>query len=71
MALGGAAAVPEQPECGLQRQPLPAPVLTTSRLQCEAVSLGFAPALVLTVMGQRSKRYVVQHVHPSLRREFE
>ena len=52
MALGGAAAVPEQPECGLQRQPLPAPVLTTSRLQCEAVSLGFAPALVLTVMGQ-------------------
>ena len=52
MALGGAAAVPEQPECGFQRQPLPAPVLTTSRLQCEAVGLGFAPALVLTVMGQ-------------------
>jgi hypothetical protein len=52
MALGGAAAVPEQPECGLQRQPLPAPVLTTSRLQGETVSLGFAPALVLTVMGQ-------------------
>jgi hypothetical protein len=71
MALGGAAAVPEQPECGLQRQPLPAPVLTTARLQRQAVSLGFAPALLLTVMGQLSKRFVVQHVHPSLRREFE
>ena len=71
MALGGAAAVPEQSECGLQRQPLPAPVLTASRLQGETVSLGFAPALLLTVMGQLSKRFVVQHVHPSLRREFE
>ena len=71
MALGGAA-VPEQPECGLQRQPLPTPVLTTACLQGQAVSLGFAPALVLTVMGQLSKRFVVQqHVHPSLRRELE
>jgi hypothetical protein len=61
MALGGAAAVPEHPECSLQRQPLPAPVLTTARLQRQAVSLGFAPALVLTVMGQLSKRFVVQH----------
>ena len=71
MALGGAAAVPEQPECGLQRQPLPTPVLTTARLQRQAVSLGLAPALVLPVMGQLSKRFVVQHVHPSFRREFE
>jgi hypothetical protein len=71
MAVGGAA-VPEQPECGFQRQPLPAPVLTTAGLQREAVSLGFTPALVLTVMGQLSKRFVVQqHVHPSLRCEFE
>ena len=51
MAVGGAA-VPEQPECGLQRQPLPTPVLTTACLQGQAVSLGVAQALVLTVMGQ-------------------
>jgi hypothetical protein len=71
MALGGAAAVPEQPEYGIQRQPLPAPVLTTACLQRQAVSLGLAPALVLTVMGQLSKRFVVQHVHPSLRCGFQ
>ena len=52
MALGGAAAVPEQSECGFQRQPLPTPVLTTACLQGQAVSLGVAQALVLTVMGQ-------------------
>jgi hypothetical protein len=52
MALGGAAAVPEQPECGLQRQPLPTPVLMTARLQSQALSFRFAPTLVLTVMGQ-------------------
>ena len=52
MAVGSAAAVPEQPECGLQRQPLPTPVLTTACLQGQAVSLGVAQALVLTVMGQ-------------------
>jgi hypothetical protein len=50
MALG--AAVPEQPECGVQQQPLPAVVLTTARLACQPLSVGFAPALVLTVMGQ-------------------
>jgi hypothetical protein len=46
-------------------------VLTTACLQRQAVSLGFAPALVLTVMGQLSKRFVVQHVHPSLRCGFQ
>ena len=71
MALGGAAAVPEQSECGLQRQPLPTPVLTTARLQCQALVLSLAPALVLTVMGQLKKRFVVQHVHPSFPRGFE
>ena len=71
MALGGAAAVPEQSECGLQRQPLPTPVLTTARLQCQAVVLSLAPALLLPVMGQLSKRFVVQHVHPSFRRGIE
>ena len=41
MALGGAA-MPEQPECGLQRQPLPAPVLMTAGLPCQALGLGLA-----------------------------
>jgi len=41
MALGGAA-VPEQPECGFQRQPLPAPVLTSASLPRQALGLGFA-----------------------------
>jgi len=73
MAVGGAA-VPEQSECGLQRQPLPTPVLTTACLQGQAVGLGvaqaLAPALVLTVMGQLTKRFVVQHVHPSFPHEL-
>jgi hypothetical protein len=67
----GGAAVPEQSECGFQRQPLPAPVLTTPCLQGQALGLRLAPALVLEVMGQLSKRFVVQqHVHPSLRWKF-
>jgi len=70
MALGGAAAVPEQSECGLQRQPLPTPVLMTARLQCQPLVLSLAPTLVLTIMGQLKKRFVVQHVHPSFPREF-
>jgi len=69
MAVGGAA-VPEQSECGLQRQPLPAPVLTTASQQRQTLGLGFAPALVLTVMGQLTKRFVVQHVHPSFPHEL-
>ena len=69
MALGGPA-VPEQSECRCQRQPLPAPVLTTARLQRQALSLGFASALELADMGQLSKRFVVQHVHPSFPRAF-
>jgi hypothetical protein len=48
----GGAAVPEQPECGVQRQPLPAAVLSTARLPCQAVRLSGAQTLVLTVMGQ-------------------
>ena len=71
MALGGAAAVPEPAERSFQRQPLPTPVLTTARLQRQTVGLSLAPTLQLKVMGQLSKRFVVQHVHPSLRRGFE
>ena len=69
MALGGAA-VPEQPTCGLQRQPLPAPVLTTAGLPCQTLGLGLAETLFPTIMGQLSKRFVVQHVHPSFPCEF-
>ena len=71
MALGGAAAVPKPAERSFQRQPLPTPVLTTARLQRQTVGLSLAPALQLKVMGQLSKRFVVQHVHPSFRRGFE
>ena len=60
-------AVPEQSERGFQRQPLPAPVLTAASLQRQALSLGLASALLLTVMGQLSKSFVMQHVHPSFR----
>lgn len=65
MALGGAAAVPEQPERSLQRQPPPAPVPTTACLQRQTLGLRFASALLLTIMGQLSKRFVVQHCYPS------
>ena len=65
MALGRAAAVPEQPERGVQRQPLPAPVLRAARLQRQTLGLSFASVCVLTVMGQLSKSFVMQHVHPS------
>jgi len=50
MALGGAA-VPEQPECGVQRQPA-AVVPAAAHLTCQALGLSVAQALVLTVMGQ-------------------
>ena len=69
MAVGGPA-VPEQPERGLQRQPLPALVPATARLQRQALGLGLASTLVLAVMGQLSKRFVVQHVHPSFPCDF-
>ena len=62
--------VPEEPERGVQRQPLPAPVLTTARLQRQPLGRSLVPALLQAVMGQLSKRFVVQHVHPSFPREF-
>ena len=51
MALGGPTAVPEQPECGVQRQP-PAVLPATAQLPCQSLGLSVALALVLTVMGQ-------------------
>jgi hypothetical protein len=70
MALCGPAAVPEQPEGGFQRQPLPTPVLTTARLQRQTFGLRFASALLLTIMGQLKKSFVVQHCHPSFPCKF-
>jgi hypothetical protein len=67
MAVGGAA-MAEPPECSVQRQPLPASVPTAAGLQCQALGFGLALALPLTVMGQLSECFVVQHVHPSLPR---
>ena len=50
MALSGAS-VPEQSECGVQRQPS-AVVPATAHLPCQSLGLSVAQALVLTVMGQ-------------------
>ena len=69
MALGGAA-VPEQPERGVQRQPPLAPLPKTACLQRQTLGLRFASALLLTIMGQLKKRFVVQHCHPSFPCEF-
>lgn len=70
MALRGPATVPQEPECGLERQPL-APLPTTASLQRQALDLSLASALLLMVMGQLSERFVVQHCSPSLPCDFE
>lgn len=54
MARCGAAAVPKQPEGGVQRQPSSAALTKTACLQCQALGLRFASALLLTIMGQLS-----------------
>jgi hypothetical protein len=69
MALGGAA-VPEQPECGVQCQPALATLPKTASLQRQTLGLRFAAALLLTIMGQLKKRFVMQHCHPSFPSEF-
>lgn len=67
MRLRRAAAVPEQ----LEREPPPTPLLPTARLQSQALCRGFVPTLLLQVMGQLSKSFVVQHCLPSFPDEFE
>ena len=54
-----------------QDQPPPAPLPLAARLQRQALDLGFAPELLLSITGQLLKSFVMQHVHPSLRGEFE
>jgi len=70
MTLCGAAAVPEQPECGFECQLPLAPLPTAACLQRQALGLSFASPLLLTIMGQLKKRFVMQHCHPSFACEF-
>lgn len=59
-------AVPEQPERRFQRQPA-TPLPLTACLPGQTLGLGFASALLLTIMGQLSERFVMQHCFPSSR----
>ena len=70
MSLRRAAAVPEQLECGIEPSPLLALLPTAACVQGQALCRGFVPALLLQVMGQLSKSFVVQHCLPSFRDEF-
>lgn len=65
MALRRAAAVPDQLERGIERETPTTPLLPATRLRGQAFRLGFASALLLPVMGQLSKGFVVQHCLPS------
>jgi hypothetical protein len=64
------ATVPEPPERRFQPQP-PAPLPLTARLPGQTLGLGLAPAQLLTIKGQLSKSFVMQHVHPSFRRAVD
>lgn len=63
MALGAAA--PEQLERGIQCKAPLALLPATASLQGQALGLGLTPALLLQIMGQLSKRFVMKHVLPS------
>ena len=60
------ATVPEQPERRFQRQVL-APLPLTARLPGQTLGVSLALAQLLTIKGQLSKSFVMQHVHPSFR----
>ena len=64
------ATVPEQPQRRFQRQ-LPSPLPLTARLPGQTLGLGLALTQLLTIMGQLSKSFVMQHVHPSLLRAVD
>ena len=59
-------AVPEHPERRFQRQPA-TPLPLTACLPGQPLGLGLASAQLLTIKGQLSKSFVMQHVHPSFR----
>jgi hypothetical protein len=60
------ATVPEQPKRCFQRQ-VPAPLPLAACLPGQPLGLGLAQAQLLTIKGQLSKSFVMQHVHPSFR----
>lgn len=65
MALCGPAAVPEQLQGGIQREPVLAPPTMRPRLPREALGRGLALPLLLPITGQLSKGFVVQHIPAS------
>jgi hypothetical protein len=63
MAVRGAAAVPQQLQGGVERDPRqPAVPSVRPRLASQPLGCRLALPLLLPVMGQLSKRFVVQHV---------
>jgi hypothetical protein len=62
MAVRGAAAVPQQLQGGVERDPTPAVPSVRPRLASQPLGCRLALPLLLPVMGQLSKRFVVQHV---------
>lgn len=71
MTLRGATAVSEQSEGGVQCEPLPPALPATASLQRQALRLAFLSPLLLAIMGQLSKSFVMQHVLPSFPRQIE
>lgn len=71
MALCGAAAVPEQLERGIEREPTPVPPAGAAGLPGQPFDRGLTPPLLLQLMGQLSKSFVVQHFLPSFLRVVE
>ena len=55
-----------RPQC-VQHQTPPPPLLTTAGLPAQTLGLRLASTQLLTIKGQLSKSFVMQHVHPSLR----
>ena len=68
MALGGAATVPQQLECGFERAPSPVPTAGAACLPGQSLGRGLVPPLSLQLMGQLSECLVVQHFLPSFPR---
>jgi hypothetical protein len=67
MALCGAAAVPEQSKRGLEREPASVPA-GAAGLAGQPLGRGFSQPLLLQLMGQLSKSFVMQHFLPSFLR---
>lgn len=62
MTVRGAAAMPQELQGGIERDPTPAVPSVCPRPASQPLGCGLALPLLLPVMGQLSKRFVVQHV---------